>query len=44
MAEIRAFLIEYKEYGDAYDFLNLASVERSIHQTQFNPFWLGWEE
>ena len=31
-----------REYGGTNDFWNLVPVLREIHQTEFNPFWLGW--
>jgi hypothetical protein len=33
-----------REFGGTNDFWNLVPVERSIHQTQFNPFWSQFGE
>ena len=34
--------IQPREFGGDNSFWNLVPVERSLHQQQFNPFWLGY--
>ena len=31
-----------REYGGTNDFSNLTPVLRSVHQTGFNPWWMGY--
>lgn len=32
----------YREYGETNVFENLVPIERTFHQTQFNPWWMGY--
>lgn len=34
--------IKPREYGGDNSFDNLVPVERTLHQNEFNPFWLGY--
>jgi HNH endonuclease len=31
-----------REYGGTNDFGNLTPVLRTVHQTEFNPWWMGY--